>query len=196
MQRDGINRRHSGALPDENQTRRFEISASSTEGVLQQSGQLGDDVSFAAHSNRLVTLGAGFEIDERRDAADAELSGNARSVIDIDFGDGEFADILRGDFIHHRAKHAAGSAPGSPEINQHGGAGGFDERSEIRVVEFGYIGISHRKSVVGFLKKKGSTEHCPELDAKRSQCHDRRGDAENEIGITGFAFGDIGCGGF
>jgi hypothetical protein len=54
------------------------------------------------------------------------------------------------------------------------------------------LGLAIGKVLLVFEKEKGSAEHCPELDAKRGQCHDRRGDAENEIGITGFAIGNIG----
>ena len=118
------------------------------ESGLEKGGELGDDVALAAYADRLVLLGSAFEVDERRDAADAELRRDAGSVVNIDFGDREFSHILAGDLIHHRSEHAAGRTPWGPEINQHRGGGGFDERGEIRVVEFGYIGIGHKRNVV------------------------------------------------
>ena len=107
--------------------------------------ELGDDFSFAADANGMVLLGAAFEVDQRRDAANTELSGNAWGVIDVDLGDYEFSDVLSGDFIHHRAEHATGSAPWRPKVDQNRGAGGCDERSEIRVVEFGDVRIGHKR---------------------------------------------------
>lgn len=70
---------------------------------LEQRGEFGDDIAFATHAYGLVTLGPAFEVNQTRDAANAKLGGDSRSLVNVDFCDGKFADILSCDFINHWA---------------------------------------------------------------------------------------------
>ena len=98
---------------------------------LKQSRELGDDLTFAGNADGLLFFRATLEVNQRRDAADAELCRDARSIVDIHFGDMKFARIFSGDLLNHRAKHAAGGAPWSPEVNQHRTGGCSDEGFEV-----------------------------------------------------------------
>ena len=70
---------------------------------LEQCGELGDDIAFATHAYRLVTLDPAFEVNQTRNAANAELGGDSGSIVNVDFCYGKFADIFSCDFINHRA---------------------------------------------------------------------------------------------
>lgn len=88
-----------------------------------------------------------MEIDQAGNAANPKFRGNRRSVVHIDFGDGKFTGIFRGDFVHHWAKHAAGSAPWGPEVHQHGCGCVFDEVVKVGIVEFGDVLVCHIKNL-------------------------------------------------
>ena len=114
---------------------------------LKESGEFVHDLAFAGNADGLVAFGSTLEIDQAGNAANAKFRGNRRSVVHIDFGDGKFTGIFSGDFVNHRAKHAAGSAPRGPEINQPRCGGIFDDGMEVGIVEFGDVLVCHIKSL-------------------------------------------------
>jgi len=112
---------------------------------LEQCGEFGDDIAFATDAYGLVTLDPALKVNQTRDAANAKLGRNSRSLVNVDFCDRKFADIFSCDFVNHWAKHATRSAPWSPEINEHRSRSGFNEVCEIGIIEFDQIRICHRK---------------------------------------------------
>jgi hypothetical protein len=116
-------------------------------GFLKKSGEFVHDLTFSRNAHGLVAFGSTLEIDQAGNAANAKFRGNAGGVVHIDFGDGKFTGIFHGDFVHHWAKHAAGSAPWGPEVHQHGRGGIFDEGMEVGIVEFGDVLVCHKMNL-------------------------------------------------
>ena len=63
-----------------------------------------------------------LENHQSRDAADAKLGWDASILIDIDFGNAEFALKTLRDLVEDRGDHLAGATPLGPKIDQNRGA--------------------------------------------------------------------------
>ena len=76
---------------------------------------------------------AALEEEQRRDIADAELHRDIRALIDIAFDNVYLALIFLGHLVDDGRDHAAGAAPGGPEV--------YDDRHLRLLDEFAEIGI-------------------------------------------------------
>ena len=66
-------------------------------------------------ADRLATL----EDQQRRDRADPVLTGGHRVLVGVELHELDAAVVLLGEFLDDRRDHAAGAAPGRPEVDQH-----------------------------------------------------------------------------
>src|SRR3990172_3413674 len=83
------------------------------------------------------------EQDECGDSADAELRGDVRAVVHVQFGHPHLPLEFLRHLFENRCDDPARPAPGSPEVDQHRGGPGFDRRLEVPAVQFQY-GSGHR----------------------------------------------------
>ena len=60
------------------------------------------------------------EQDKRGDRIDSEVSRSCRVLVGIEFDDTRVPVEFSGEPLEYRGLHAAGAAPGSPEIDQYG----------------------------------------------------------------------------
>lgn len=79
---------------------------------------------------------AALEDHERRDAADAVALGALRSVVDVQLHDLGGTGVLAGELLDQRGDLAARTAPGGPEVDQHGLIGLEDFAVEVDVGDF------------------------------------------------------------
>jgi hypothetical protein len=71
-----------------------------------------------------------LERDERRNRLHAEPGGELGLLVDVDFADLEVG-ARRRHLIEDGREHAAGAAPGRPEVEQHGALGVRDLALEV-----------------------------------------------------------------
>src|SRR3712207_1635471 len=77
-----------------------------------------------------------LEHEQRRNALNAELSGEPRFGIDVDLDEpGLRLEFLRG-LLEYRSHHSAGSAPSRPEVRDNGQFGPVDMSCEPLTGEF------------------------------------------------------------
>src|SRR3954452_495299 len=72
------------------------------------------------------------EEDHRRDREDLVLRGGLLVLVDVELDDAQVLALAR-DLLEDRADHAAGAAPGRPEVDEDGRLGLDDLRLEARV---------------------------------------------------------------
>jgi len=78
------------------------------------------EITLGAHADDSVDDLAVAENIQRGNRAYIVLGSEFRIRVDVDFGDDSAPFTLRGDFVERRCHHAAGTAPGCPEIDDHG----------------------------------------------------------------------------
>ena len=111
-------------------------------GVVAVLGELARRHVFAGRGARQVRLeerahlrqrlGADEFVDDpaaaeqlhRRNAADLELLREVLVLVGVHLDDFDLAGVFVGDLFEHRAQRAARTAPGRPEVDQHGLRGG------------------------------------------------------------------------
>jgi len=77
--------------------------------------------------------GAATEKQEGRNAADVELRGRLRVLVDIELDHAQAALVLAGDLVEQRSDHLARTTPFGPEIEQYGLLGSDDIGLEIGI---------------------------------------------------------------
>ena len=76
--------------------------------------------SLGLQAHALVGDGAILEHHQGGDAHYAELHGQLGVLVDVDLADLHLTSLLLSQLIHDGSHHAAGTAPGCPEIHQNG----------------------------------------------------------------------------
>ena len=87
-----------------------------TEVLVEQ----GADGRLGLHADELFHDLSVADEHDGRDAADAEMAGEALLLVGIDLGKDEPAAVVVGDAVEHGHERAARPAPRSPEVDQHG----------------------------------------------------------------------------
>ena len=78
---------------------------------------------------------AALEEDHRRDREHLEVRRRLLVLVDVQLHDAQIG-ALGGDLLEHRRDHAAGAAPGRPEVDEHGGLGLDHLGLEVGVCDF------------------------------------------------------------
>ena len=73
---------------------------------------------FGNGANNGVNFLAALEHHQRGDAADPVLTGDVWVLVGIELEDFDLAFEFLGNLVNNRSHHAAGTTPGSPEVNQ------------------------------------------------------------------------------
>ena len=94
----------------------------------------GGDLLLGDGSHEAVHHFSALEEKERRDVADAELHGSFIGIVDVALGHDHATFVFGLDLVHGGGEHAAGAAPGSPEINHHG---------QVTCQDVGNVGIGY-----------------------------------------------------
>ena len=89
---------------------------SSSKGLVNKRSQL----RFAQCADFRGSELAFVEDHQRGDAANAEFAGDIAVLVDVEFGNLQFASMGGGEFIQGRGDHFAGAAPFGPKIDEHG----------------------------------------------------------------------------
>ena len=90
----------------------------------------GHEGSLGHGPNHSIHLLAVLKDHNRWDAANAILSGDLRALIRVQFVASQLALVLCGKLVNKRSDHSAGTAPGSPEVHEHGDIAVQDETLE------------------------------------------------------------------
>src|SRR5712692_4878799 len=70
-------------------------------------------------AHKALRLASVLEEDHRRDRADPEASSGDRIRVHIELHDAELRALFTRDLFEDRGDHAAGAAPGGPEVDEH-----------------------------------------------------------------------------
>ena len=108
-------------------TSRFRLAGWSGEVLFDQ----GLEGGLALHADQAVDFLAVLEEDERGDAHHAQRDGGVGVFVDVELAEGHAARVLLGQRFEHGRGHAAGAAPGSPEV---------DQRKTVQVLGFQVFG--------------------------------------------------------
>jgi hypothetical protein len=111
-------------------------------------------LAFGQRAHEAVHRLAVLHQDDRGDAADAEGAGQLLLVVGVDLRQLEAAAVLHLQLFQDRADGLAGSAPGRPEVHQHGLAHGGGNDLLLEVL---YGDVDHAGSLGSLKVKSGSS---------------------------------------
>ena len=98
---------------------------------------------FALNADRLFDLFTFVEDDHGRDRLHAVIDGGLLIVIDVQIADFGLATVFGRQLFHDGRRHAAGTTPGSPEVDQDGDVAFEDFFFKVGVSEFDQV-FSHQ----------------------------------------------------
>ena len=102
-------------------------------------------------TDEAVDLVAAAQQQQQRDALRAEARGDLGSSVDVEFDDLEAPGVIVRGLVDKRREHATRSAPGRPEVDQHG------QRGVDRAVERGCVRVDDP----GQRRVAEATARCP-----------------------------------